>query len=234
MMNPKEPNYGQSPPAPPAYPSYGSTQQIAPSYNQTPPAAVNPYDFIVNPQGSSHKSSLSGRSQTKKLLLITVVIASIILVVGMVVVMLLPKGTSSTNLVGIAQQQQEIVRIAALCERQAATEDTKGFCYTTELSISTSLSQLTEYINDTGADLDLKQMNLKQDPATDKTLDAAKATSTFDAALHKVLTAELETYLSDVQDIYKSTNNQKLRELLRQSFDSGKVLYDQAKTLQSR
>ena len=84
-----------------------------------------------------------------------------------------------------------------------------------------------------GIKVDVKQLALKKDPATDKTLEAAKATSTFDSALQKVLTVELESYLSDVQTAYKSTKSQKLKEVLRLNFDSGKVLYDQAKLLQN-
>lgn len=155
------------------------------------------------------------------------------MIVGIVVSSLLPKGTSSENLLGIAQQQQEIVRIATLCEQQATSEATKGFCYTTELSVNSSQSKLTSYMTSKGIKVDVKQLALKKDPATDKTLEAAKATSTFDSALQKVLTVELESYLSDVQTAYKSTKSQKLKEVLRLNFDSGKVLYDQAKLLQN-
>ena len=234
-MNPNEPNYGQLPPAPqPSQPPYAPQ----PSVPAAPPAALpnspqNPYDFIVNPGTIPKKSTLGSANKAVKLLLIVGGVGVLLIVVGLVTTSLLPKGTSSGNLLGIAQQQQEIVRIAVLCEQQAANEATKGFCYTTELSVNSSQSKLVSYMTDQGTKVDVKLLALKKDPATDKILDAAKASSTFDSTLKKVLVAELETYLSDVQDVYKSTKNQKLKEVLRLNFDSGKVLYDQAKLLQN-
>ncbi len=154
--------------------------------------------------------------------------ALVIVILGVVLTSLLAKGGTAPLLTTIVQEQQELVRIAAQAEKQSTSESVRGLAYNVDLSVSTSKSQLTDYLAKRGTKLNEKQLALKHDTATDQLLTNAKATSTYDSALQKVLASQLQTYLADIKKAYTQSSSKTLKTLLNSSFDSGKTLLAQA------
>jgi hypothetical protein len=223
MMNPNEPNYGQLPASPPAQPMY-------PPAPQPTPTPANPYDFIVNPPAQPKQTSLGGGNKALRLLIGIGGIAVVLIVAAVVLTSVFAKGESPESLTSIVQQQQEIVRIATLGEQQSTSDTTKNLAYNIDLSVSTSQSQLVSYLAARGTKLDEKQLVLKQDAKTDTLLANAKATSTYDSALNKVLVAQLQAYLSDLQKAFDTTSSLELKKILKQNYQAGKTLLAQAST----
>ncbi|QQS19034.1 hypothetical protein IPL68_03225 [Candidatus Saccharibacteria bacterium] len=134
MMNPNEPNYGQLPPDPLQTP----TANPQPGVQPIPPVAANPtstnqYDFILNPNLAQKKPAVASAKGPMKLLLGIGIVGGVLLVAGLVLTQFLPKGSSSESLLGIVQQQQEIIRISAGAQQTAQSETIKGFAYTVNL-----------------------------------------------------------------------------------------------------
>lgn len=163
-----------------------------------------------------------------RLLLGIGLIGGILLIVGLVLTQFLPKGTSGESLLGLIQQQQEIIRVSTQAQQAAQSETTKGFAYTVNLSVSTSQQQLQGYATKAGTKIDPKQLSLKQDATTDKLLENAKATSTYDSAVKKVLSTLLQDYLDQLKETYKQTSSANLKKILDANFSAGKTLIIQA------
>jgi hypothetical protein len=236
-MNPNDPMNGQLPqPNPqPIVPQQNPVGDYGVLPPQTPAThgGHNPYEFIMTsndkPKTSFFKGSLNSAS---RLLLIVFGVGVIVVILGIVVTAFQSKNASVSSLTAIAQEQQEIMRVAAQGEHQAASETTKGLAYTIDLSVGTSQTQLLSYLTTRNTKLNVKQLSLKKDASTDTMLAAAQASSTYDSALKKNLAEQLKTYLSDVQQAYKNTTATKLKQVLDSSYTSGKILLDEATAIQ--
>lgn len=155
-------------------------------------------------------------------------ITVVLIVASMVAMQFFAKGTPSTSLIGLVQRQQELIRIAGLGERTSQNEAIRGLAYNVELSIGTNQQQLMGFISKQGQEITKKELALKQDADTDKLLENARATSTYDSALQKVLSMQLQEYLSDLKTTYSKASSSQLKEILNASYTSGKLLLTQA------
>ena len=244
-MNPNEPNFGQLPPTPTPQQPIVPQQNAAGQYEVVPPlypsAAVvpnnghNPYEFIIAPPVKSTRLGFGGlqNSATKRLLVVAGV-AILIIILGIIITSFLPKSSSTQSLTAIAQEQQELMRVAAQGETQAASETTRGLAYTIDLSIGTDQTQVLAYLTKHNTKLSVKQLSLTQDKSTDATLTAAQASSTFDSAFEKVMASQLQTYLSDLQKAYNSTSKTDVKQLLSTSYSAGKSLLNETQTMQAQ
>ncbi len=168
-----------------------------------------------------------------RLLAIVGIISAVLLIVGLVAAQFLSGGGSTESLVSIAQQQQEIIRVAENTQRTSQDESTKGFAYTVALSIGSSQQQLQTYITKKGTKLDSKILALKRNADTDKLLDNAKATSTYDTTAQKVLDGLLKDYVDALKEVYQKTNSNELKEILRSNFKAAKTLLIQSENIAS-
>ncbi len=229
-MNPNEPNYGQLSATPQQAPVPSPQPDVQQASSTTPvtPVSTNPYDFILNPNANQKKPATVRAKGPMELLLGIGLIGGILLIAGLVLTQFLPKGTSGESLLGLIQQQQEIIRVSTQAQQTAQSETIKGFAYTVNLSVSTSQQQLQGYATKAGTKIDPKQLSLKQDAATDKLLENAKATSTYDRTVKKVLSTLLQDYLDQLKETYKQTSNANLKKILDANFNAGKTLIIQA------
>jgi hypothetical protein len=207
------------------------SQMPAPQAGEKPigQPANNPYGFITNPSVAPKKSGFGGNS-AMRLLAIVGGAGLVLVILAVVLVSVFAKGESPQSLTSLAQQQQELIRIATLGEQQASLNTTKNLAYNVDLSVSTSQAQLISYITKSGTKLTEKQLALKQDAKTDTLLTNAKATSTYDTALQKALAGQLQTYISDVQQAYNNAKSTTLKKTLAANYKAGKALLDQANT----
>ena len=246
-MNPNEPNFGQLPPTPPPQQPIVPQQNLAGQYGvvspQYPAAATppnnghNPYEFIIAPPTKAKHFGLNfGASQNSafKRLLVVAGAAILILILGAIITSFLPKSSSIQNLTAIAQEQQELMRVAAQGETQAASETARGLAYTVDLSIGTSQTQILNYLTKHKTKLSTKELSLKQNKNTDATLTAALANSTYDSTFDTVIAGQLRTYLSDLRKAYNATNKTDLKQILNKSYTSGALLLNQVNTNQAQ
>lgn len=194
------------------------------------PGEQNPYAFIMNPAPAPKHSFLGGDNKALKLLVIVAGATFVIIVLAVILTSVLSKSSPDATLTTLAQEQTELIRVATQGETQATAESTKGFAYNIDLSIGTNQQQLLAYLSKHGVKIKEKQLTLKQDASTDTLLTNAKATSTYDSALQKVLKAQLEAYIIDIQKAYKEAHSSELKTLLDSSFGAAKTLLIQTES----
>jgi hypothetical protein len=241
-MNPNDPMNGQLPPSPqPVTPQqntagqYGVVLPLYPAAATTPNNGHNPYEFIVSPGVKPKKLRIGGtQNRATRLLLIMAGFGVIVIILGIIITSLLPNNGSVQSLTTIAQEQQEIMRVAAQGEQQASSETAKGLAFTIDLSIGTSQNKLLAYLESRDATPKAKELALKADTATDATLTAALASSTYDTTFEKIMATQLQTYLSDVQQAYNNASKTDLKQILSDSYSAGKLLLDEVQANQTK
>jgi len=202
-------------------------------YEQSEPhAAVQQYDFILNPENPVKKPLLipTGNSMLSRLAI--GVGGLVVLVILVVVIAGLLGGSSGGNLAAlttVAQDQTELTRVANLSTSQTPSQDVANVAINTSLSVSSAKQQLLTYLADNGHNLGVKDLNLKRDTRTDTQLQTAAAASNFDSTFISVLQTQLDAYQRDLKLAYGSTTGPKGKALLSSQYDAAELLLKQLK-----
>lgn len=240
-MNPQEPQqpYGQPayvPPAPGQSPQpsqiggSGVTAATTPSPSHSA-GGQSPYDFILNPEPPAKNSPLGGGSILKRLLAIVGILLVLSIIGVFAANFLIPKDTSGAQIVAIAQEQQELARVASVIAQGANSGELKDFATTTQMSIETNRQASMQYITERKIEVDDEMLALKQDAETDASLKAAKSTNTFDRVAAQTLNGQLVEYQANLKKAYDVTTGEKARKILQASYDTASALVAQGAPL---
>lgn len=238
-MNPQDqqqqytqPPYPPQPPA--AVPQPAQPESISPAQPSQAPAPTNsgsnPYEFILNPDTTHHKTS-SDDSLLKRILVIVGIVAVITIIGTIAVRLLVPKDNSVQQVTTIAQEQQELVRVATYIVSHAKSTDLVNFAINTEMSVSTNQQASVEYVANRGVELGEEQLALKKDTKTDTLLSAATSTNTFDSTATQTLTSQLNAYQTSLKKAYNASSGKKARAVLQASYDTAVSLAAQGTAL---
>lgn len=238
-MNPQDPQqqYEQPPytpqsPAPVSQPTqFQPTAPAQPSQPASPAnSGNNPYEFILNPDTTHHKAP-SNDSLLKRVIVIVGIVV-IIAIIGVIVARLVvPKDSSVQQVTAIAQEQQELVRVATYIVSHTKNTDLINFAINTEMSVDTNQQASVEYAANRGVELGEEQLALKKDTKTDTLLSAAISTNTFDSTAAQTLTSQLNTYQINLKKAYNASSGQKARAVLQASYDTAVTLAAQGTEL---
>lgn len=161
------------------------------SYNPNPtPGSLPPgYEFMAAaPQKKG--TSVSG----SPLIRIAIVLAGLVILVILFSVgkSILAGSSNGPLLLGVLQDQQQLIHLstAAQEEKTLSTTNTNA-AITTELSITSSRSELGGYMKTNKIKYNPKQLTLKINPATDKLLADATVASNYDKVFAEVLESSL-------------------------------------------
>ena len=212
----------QQPYQPPTQP-----QQPAPT-----PAPVGPqtgYDFIMNPETAPKKTPFGGGNSLAMRLLVILGIVFIVMI--LLAVILSAVGGSSkkfdkTAMLGIAQDQTELLRLAGAGTEGAVTQSLKNFAATATLSLTTDQANFTSYINANGFAPEEEKLGMKHFVATDTQLANATSASNFEPVYRTVMDKQLATYQADLTAAY-NTADEKGNPVLKSSYDSAALLRTQ-------
>jgi hypothetical protein len=234
--NQQNPNGNGYPPYPPTGPQQAPNGQYTalPPLNNPAPTGHNAYEFIMEPN-SKRPGAFGGRgsgSFGKRIAVVAVLL--LVIIIGMFVAFSAFKPKSSTpQLVAILQRQQEIIRIATAATNQINTQSTSNFVINTQLTVTTSQTQVATYLQEHGRKVKAKELALDQDAKTDTLLSNAQSAGNYDRILTSTLTTQLETYEGLLQDTYKTTVSTSTKQLMKKNFTAVEDLLDQAKSAQS-
>ncbi len=213
---------------PPPTPQAGVLPSAQPENQATPANPQSPYGFIMQDAQQSQPSGTFGLGgKATKLLALVIGAAIVVIIIGVLVATLSPKSAAEKLYVTLTQDQQEIVRVAALGV-SASGEESKAFALNTQVSIASDQQTLVQYLANSGVKIDKKQLALKKDTKTDATLNNAKATNTFDSALSDTLITSLEAYRTDIQAAYKETGGKAAQQMLNEEYAHVQLLLKQA------
>src|SRR5690242_6249165 len=130
-----------------------------------PPQGNNPYEFILNPEHKSKNPFKKATGKNKLLLVLGFIVGGVI--IFMVVVTLLlnalaPKKIDKKALLGLAQTQTELIRVADKGNKDARQQVTKNLATTMQYTMMTQQRRTLQPLGKVGK----KELSLKQKATT--------------------------------------------------------------------
>lgn len=220
------------PSAPQPAPPGGYYQPAAPDAPATAQPVANgqsnPYEFIFAEKPIEKKGFFDGASLLKRILVIIGGLAVLTIIVVLATSLFSSKDTINSRLFTIAQEQQEIIRVAGVGSAKVTGTDARNFALNTELSLTTDQSATLTYIKAHKGKVDEKLLGAKADADTDKTLETAATNNTYDATLVQTLHSQLVTYRTNLNTTYQQISGKNARALLADSYKAADLLIAEA------
>lgn len=191
-----------------------------------PPQPQQPYDFIMNP-ASPPKSSRFSNSLPMRIGLVTG--GLLILLVAFNVIKGLLAGPSPTPyFVSTVQDQQAIIHLLGQAKKQPDLNTANSnFLATAELSLTSSRTDILDYIDKIGKKAEAKQLNLKVSLKLDEQLNTAAAAGTYNPTFKEIMQSKLETYKRDLKTAYLKAPGQNGRALMDKNLKQADLLLKQ-------
>lgn len=193
------------------------------------PPPGNDYNFIMNPEKAKKKVAVGGFGGDPFIAKVVLLVggALALIVVLAIAVNLFFGGKSNIDVVvGIAQREQEIIRLSGEGDT-ALGQEVKNAALNTRLSVKSHQQSWVAFLSKRGRVVPPEEMNLKKDTKTDDKLKLAEETSTFDTTYTTVMVSQLENYAGLLKTAYSSTGSKTERELLSAQYNEVQLLLDQ-------
>ncbi len=188
----------------------------------------NPYDFIFNAPEQPKQSRFPvprGNSIKSRVLLVVGGIVALIVVVILVLSLLGSGDKANANrLLEIAQTQTEIIRIADGARTKARSKAALNLATNVSATISSSQQAIIPLVKDAGLKTDTKQLALKQNSSTDKTLQAASENGQYDQAFQEEIMKEVTAYKQLLKDTYQISTKEKQKNVLNTAYENAATL----------
>jgi hypothetical protein len=134
--------------------------------------------------------------------------------------------TNYGTIISIAQTEHEITRLSTL-SKASSDQLVINAAANTGLSIDSQEQAWMTFLKNHRQKVDDKVLLLKKDPTTDKKLQTAQTTSTFDVTYVQVMRQQLEAYGNQLKAAYKGATNQQERSLMSSQYDGVQLLLKQ-------
>jgi hypothetical protein len=212
-----------------------NTQQPQSSADSAPGANPNPvpgepghdpYDFIFNPQQPAKKTLLPrGNSMLQRIAIFGGGFVLLVIIIAIFASVLGSGGkTKSEDLITVAQDQTELIRVATDGAQNTTTLPMQNLAQDVLASITSDKTTLLTYMKGNGQKVSAKQLTLKHTSSTDTTLSTAKENSTYDSAFKDIIQSDLNAYQAAIQKAYNANPGPKGKALLTKQFDSAGLL----------
>ena len=209
----------------PAYPAQ------APTVSQNPD---QPYDFITNP-AQAPKQPLTtrlpgGSSMIGRIGLLAGGLLAL-LIVFLIFRGLLTGPSNLDSFVTVAQEQQELIHLAANASQQDSLPAAdKNAAATMQASLTSSQAATIQYLTTNKKKVNEKLLNLKVSAAIDKQLTDAAAAGTYNQTFHEIIESKLTAYANVLSQAYKQNPGPKGKTLLQDSYQQAQLLQTQLDT----
>jgi len=216
---------------PPQYPVGGQQQPGVP--NQFTPQQ---YDFIMGDQPKPKKPLIpmpsGGSSKTQRLIFVGIGVLVLLIIVIVFASLLSSKSKSGTeNLVTVAAQQTEIVRVAKLGTTKAGSSAAKNLALTTQLTVNSQKNGVVKYLLSNKRKVNNKELSATKDIKTDTSLANAETNGRFDDTFVQIIRDLLAKYQASLKTAY-SASGPKGKALLDQDYKDVSVLLESANAAQ--
>lgn len=189
-----------TPPAPPPMPTGGPN---------------NPYDFLNDPVKQKRSFVPSGGSKKQRLIIVG---AGVLLLIILGLIFLSILGSSNKgpkdDLLSLAQQQTEIIRIATLGQQKANQPETKSLAVTAEYTVMSQQAEIQSLAKKAGVKVGQKELNAGKDTKTDATLTTAEQNNQFDATFTALLKTQLLAYRRRLEKVRTEVSSKKTIQVL--------------------
>jgi hypothetical protein len=202
-----------------------------------PPQEPQRYDFFLNPPPAPKKSKIPipipNVPGTKDPFIRKVIMIGgggllLIIIVAVLASLIFGGKNNSATLVTLAQQQNEMIRVATEAAPNISQQTAKNLDQDVGLSLTTSQEQLLAYLKNHGQKVGTKELALTQSTATDTQLTNAEAASNLDAVFTQIMQQQLQAYMQGIKQDYNASKNTALRQLLNTEYSVSVLLLNQA------
>lgn len=186
------------------------------------------YDFFLNPPPPPKKPliNLGASSLTKRIVMAVGGIVGLIIVV-VILSSLLGNHTNFVPLISVAQDQNELIRVATEGVTKASIQTTENLASNIELTLTTDQLHLLDYLTTNKQTVSSKVLDATKDSSTDQALTTALAESNYDTVFIQTMQSGLTNYYNAIKSAYQTAGS-KGKALLKQDAASDKILINQA------
>ena len=189
----------------------------------------NPYEFIVNPVKAPKPSPFSGGGTKGFVVRLSLIIGAAVLlmiIIAVVVNVLFGSKTDAQAFIGLAQTQNEVIRVSKE-DSQATSQAVLNAATSTSLTVTTQQNAILNFLTTHGQKVAPKDLALKKNLTTDRQLAAAQAASTFDPVFSRVMVGILQDYSDALSTAYKSASTTTERKMLTDDYSQVQLLIKQ-------
>jgi len=221
----------------------GPVGSQSPDMSPAPAPAATPYDFFMQPKQQApsrplpmggkllgnrpvNPNSLSngGNPGSRKFIFIIAGAISLVVILLLAVVLFSPKDQTGPQFFGIAQTQQELIRVCGQGSEKAKYQATRNLAATCSVGITNSQGQLLAYMKKAKLSYDTKLIGGKASSQTDAKLAQAISSSTFDDTFREIIQAQLASYNRALTAQLATTTGANGREVLTKNQKSAELL----------
>lgn len=187
------------------------------------------YDFILNPPSAKRRLGLPGSSNPFFMRIALIIGVGVVLVIVLALIgsLLGGGGIDTKTLSGIAETQNELVRVSKQANSYLTQSATQNLSINVDLTVLTQQQQLIAFLKTHGTKLSPKQLALKKNATTDTQLTNAQQNSTYDVVFAQLIGNQLNSYASDLRQAYKATTSKSVRALLSADYTQTQMLIKQ-------
>ena len=193
------------------------------------------YDFIVNPVKPPKRSFVSALTDGNPIVSIVIVITVVIvaLIFFIIINSSLNKNTNLPKLTVVAQQQNELIRVATLATSNTTQglQPTKDFSQNCLLSITTEQQRLISFLATQGTKLSTRELSLSKNSATDTSITNSIASGNFDSTFKGTMNTELTSYESAIKSASSTATTATEKQLLKDDYSATQLLLQQLNLL---
>lgn len=192
--------------------------------NQTPltPEALqqpgpNPYDFITN------TNTVPTGPPKQRRILVVAGIFLVIMIIGIVLASVLRNANSGGPkelYAGVIKQQNQIIFISEIGEKNAQGSAARNLAITTRLSMANAKESVTAIAKKSGAPLDSKSIGSGKDPKIEAALVDADQNNRFDEAFIEMIQEMLQKHQQKLREIYNKTSSSIDKQELRKTYNN--------------
>ena len=163
------------------------------------------FDFIMNNGQKPKKGLLPSGSPKQRLLIIIIAAVVGLIAVVLIFVAIFSGGSSGTDqVVLLAKQQNEIIRVAGIGNTKAGGTEAKKLAAIVTSTITTDQTKTIAYLAQNGKKVKPKQLATSVNATTDSDLAAAERNGRFDEVFMRDLLQELKDYQAAMKTTYPS------------------------------
>ena len=200
-----------------------------------PAVPVQPYDFIMDADKSAPRSGLPlpipSLNSTFKRAVFALGGLFVLLLIFTAVKGLFSGTSNSTFLIGVVQDQQEMIHLTSNANTTAASQNltaaSQNFAATTNATLISAQLAIAAALVNTKHNLTPVQLNLKVSQQLDTQLTAAAANGTYEQTFRQAMKAQLNNYMSDLNQAYNKTSGKQGQTLLQNDYAQAKLLLTQ-------